>query len=222
LKLCCYSAKLDGVMDSAVGVMTGIRSGLVKMHPGRGTSPKLAHSCGPHPASYATSTRGSCPGVKRPECEAIIVLRLTPSWCGQKKLYCLPTRRYAPGIKRPRCEAIIVLRLIPSWCGQKKLYCLPTRRLAPGFSNPHVHHPRISNLPRIIGSDFSRHTQCSVLRRSDFEQSHLEANTPRDKLGGGFILKASCGSALVVGMGRRGGNPGYWKCPQEVRLWQEN
>lgn len=26
------------------------------------------------------------------------------------------------------------------------------------------------------------HTLCSVLRRSDFEQSHLETNTPREKL----------------------------------------
>jgi len=126
------------------------------LHPGRVTSPKLVHCCGPHPASYATSTRGSCPRVKRPGREAILVLRLTPSWCGQRKLYCLPTRRHAPEV-----------------------------------SNPHVHHPKISNLTRIISSAFRGTPSvlfcsvlfCSVLRRSDFEQSHLEANTPRDKLG---------------------------------------
>ena len=29
LKLFCYAVGLDGVMDSAVGVMTGLRAGLV-------------------------------------------------------------------------------------------------------------------------------------------------------------------------------------------------
>jgi hypothetical protein len=159
------------------------------LHPGRGISPKLVHCCGPHPASYATSTSGSCPGGKGPGSEDILVLRLTPSWYGQIKLYCLPKRRHAPEV-----------------------------------SSSHVHHPKISNLTRIISSAFRGTPSalfCSVLRRSDFEQSHLEANTSRDKLGG--FHSESFVWECVGGWNREErGNPGYWKSPQEVRLRQEN
>ena len=55
-------------------------------------------------------------------------------------------------VKRPRRESILVLRLTPSWPGHTTLFCLRTRRHAPEVSNPHAHHPKISNLTRIISS----------------------------------------------------------------------